>query len=187
MVFDNLHCLVPIFLIQLHGTVRRDAMRRQEGNHIACAPVLKIRVTYFSQLVFTDTRYGQQPFWLLIQHIQCTEAKCFINAFGNLRANAFDLTGRQVRNNPFLSRNQYLIIAFNLKLKPVILMLAPVPLHLVTQVACNRKAVTNRLHLRKNLSRCVLNLLTGTVQGDHVASRICLRRIRRIDHSFKLT
>ncbi len=93
MVFDNLHRLVPIFLIQLHSTVRRNPMRCQEGNHIPCGPVFKIRIAYFSQLVFTDTRYGQQPFRLLIQHIQCTEAKCFINAFGNLRANAFDFTG----------------------------------------------------------------------------------------------
>ena len=120
VVFDNIHCLRPIFPEQLYRSIGRYAVGRKKGHHVAGTPVGKVRVTNSLQLGLTDPRDGKEPVRLLVQYLQCHIAKCIIDAFSDFRADSLDLSGREIGDHAFPRRNNDLFIGIYLKLQAML-------------------------------------------------------------------
>ena len=186
VISDDVHGMLSVLLVQLDRPVRRYTMWRQKGNHIACAAGGKIGVANLFELCFADARHGKQLFRLMIQHGQRVLPKHGINLFRGFRTDTLDLPGAQVSDDAFLAGYNHFIEALDFKLDAMLGAPAPTSAHIIAQIICRRQAITHRLDLRNHIPRRVHDLLTRSVQGDHVAG-ITGRNCFRVDQPFELT
>ena len=186
MIPDDVHRFLPIFPVQLHGSVWGDAIGCQECDHISGATVCQVRIDDPFQLLFADSSYGKKLLRLLVQDLKGVCPKGLIDPFRNFLADTPDLTGRQIGNDAFPGGRDNFFIPFYGKLDPVLLGLAPAAFHSVSNFVRSGQAITDGLELIQLIARRIPKNAAGFVDRDHKAGEI-RSSLPGEDHFLKLT
>lgn len=179
MVLHDVQRLSAVDLEELDRPVGCDAMGCQKGDHISRCPVCQIGVPNALEPAGADPVDGQQLIRVVIKDVERLVAEGIIDPLGDLRPDALDLPGAEVREDPFLCGDQDLVVLLHFILHSVLRIALPAALELIPKIPGQRQTEAHRLDPGHGGAGRTEKLLAGAVDRHHVAGRRdCLDSLR---------